>query len=232
MLHPEAELLTPALGLRRALLLLVSGAVGALLAVLLVPVLVPGLAGSLAGPSPKGYWYLSRAAGLAAYLLLWLSVVLGLLVSSKLSRLWPGGPTAVDLHQFSSVLGLAFSLFHALILLGDRYIRLDLAQLVLPFGAAPYRPLETGLGQLAFYLGVLVAFSFYVRRFIGYRVWRLLHHASFATYLLATLHGLTAGTDSLQPAVLAIYGSTTLSTYFLLVYRLLTAVPQPRRVTR
>ena len=79
---------------------------------------VPALATSLAGSEPKAFWYLARASRVVSYLLLWISVCLGLATSSRLSRLWPGGPLAVDLHQYTSLSAMAFSSFHALVLLG------------------------------------------------------------------------------------------------------------------
>jgi predicted ferric reductase len=176
------------------------------------------------GSSPKAYWYLSRASGFVAYLLIWLSVVLGLLITGKLSRVWPGGPPTVDLHQFSGLLGLAFAVFHGLILLGDRYVGYTPLQLLVPFAGLEYRPLAVGLGQIALYVGLLVGLSFYVRRYIGFRTWRLLHFGSFAVYVLITIHGLAAGTDVGSPVTLALYGATGLTTFFLTVFRILTSV--------
>ncbi|MFN8423771.1 MAG: hypothetical protein U0470_10465 [Anaerolineae bacterium] len=80
-----------------------------------------------------------------------------------MARLWPGGPTAFDLHQHVSLLSLAFAVFHALILLGDRYIDYTLATVLVPFASRDYRPIGVGLGQLAFYPLAVVGLSFYVR---------------------------------------------------------------------
>ena len=191
----------------------------------------PAITASLRGPEPPGYWYLSRASGLVAYVLIWLSVALGLLITGKLARLWPGGPAVADLHQYSGLLGMGFGLFHAAILLGDSYTSFTAAQLLLPFSTAGYRPPWVGLGQVAFYLGLLVVLSGYVRRRVGYRVWRLVHFSSFAVYLFATLHGLAAGTDSTQAPVFALYSLTASVTFFLTVYRVLSSVRIPRAVT-
>ncbi|RME46218.1 MAG: hypothetical protein D6791_08960 [Chloroflexi bacterium] len=220
--------LTPTVALESAILLLLGAALGALFAVVAAPQWVPGLAESLTGSSPKAYWYLARGSGLVAYWLLWLSVALGLAVTNKLSRVWPGGPAAVDLHQFTSLLALAFAVFHALILLGDHYIGYTLTRVLVPFASTDYRPIWVGLGQVGFYLAVPVAFSFYARRRIGYRAWRLLHYGSFAVYLLVTAHGLGAGTDAETPAIVGYYGLTGLFIYFLTVYRILVSVQRPR----
>lgn len=226
--QPEFEEWTGATTLENALLILLGAALGALFAVVIAPRWLPGLAASLTGPNPKAYWYLARGSGAVAYVLLWSSVALGLMITNKLSRVWPGGPTAVDLHQFVSLLALAFALFHALVLLGDRYIGYTLFQLLVPFASTAYRPLWVGLGQLGFYLALPVAFSFYVRRRIGHRTWRFLHYGSFGVYFLVTAHGLGAGTDANAPLMIALYGLTVLITYFLLVYRLLVSVQRPR----
>jgi predicted ferric reductase len=224
---------TPA-ALESALLVLLGTGLGALLGVALLHTLSwwPGLVASLTGPSPKASWYLSRAAGLVAYALLSLSVATGLLLTGKLGRAWPGGPTVADLHQYSGLLGLALTGLHVGVLLGDRYIGYTPLQLLVPFGSGDYRPLWVGLGQLAWYLGLLVYGSSLARRLIGYRAWRALHGCSFAAYLLATAHGLAAGSDSGQPVVLFLYSLSGLSILFLTSFRVLTSLGRPRPAPR
>ncbi len=213
----------PSVSLSGAVSMLAAAAAGALAAVLIVPSWLPGLAGSLLGPEAHAYWYLSRASAVVAYLLLWFSVALGLGVTNKMARVWPGGPTAVDLHQFASLLGFAFALFHALVLLGDRYIDYAIWNIAIPFGSLQYRPLPVGLGQVAFFLLVPVTLSFYARRWMGFRLWRTLHYGSFVVYLFITLHGLLAGTDTTTPWMLGLYIAAGVSVYLLLLYRILTA---------
>ncbi len=203
--------------------------VGVLVVALVAPHWLVGWWASLVAPEPKAFWYLSRIAGLVAYSLLSLSAILGLSVTNKLARVWPGGPAAVDLHQFASLLGLSFTAFHVLILLGDHYIGYTLTQLLIPFASTDYRPLWVGLGQIGLYIAVPVALSFYVRRWIGYRAWRSLHYATFGLYALTTLHGLLAGTDAQNPLVLALYGGTALAVVGLTVHRLRLTALQTRR---
>jgi predicted ferric reductase len=204
-------------------LLLVLGAavVGAGIAVAVLPAWVPALRTSLAGGEPKAYWYLARASALVAYSLLWLAMALGLTITNKLARVWPGGPTAFDLHQHTSLLGLAFGLFHGLILLGDHYIGYTLPQVLVPFAPTAYRPVWVGLGQLALYGLAGVGLSFYVRRRIGNRIWRLIHFLSFAVFTLALAHGLASGTDSTALWAQALYLFTGGSLLFLTTYRVL-----------
>jgi predicted ferric reductase len=218
--------LPPAMALPQFVGLLLAASVGAFAAVVVLPAWLPGLSASLLGEEPKAYWYLSRASALMAFVLLWLSMGLGLLTTSKLARAWPGGPMAFDLHQHTSLLGIAFALFHALILLGDRYTQYSLLQILVPFGSTVYRPLWVGLGQLGFYVMALVGFSFYARRSIGYRAWRLVHFASFLTFALALAHGVLSGTDSGSLVVRGLYWVAGGSVLFLSVYRVLLLGPR------
>lgn len=174
---------------------------------------------SLSGEQPKVFWYLSRTTALVGFALLWLSMLLGLAITTKTARLWPGGPAAADLHQYSSLLGLGFGCVHALLLLGDAYSNYTLAQLLVPFTSTQYRPVWVGLGQVGMYLGLLVALSFYARRAIGYRMWRLIHFASFAFFVLVVAHGVFSGTDSSTLWARSLYASSALSVLGLLLYR-------------
>lgn len=221
--HAELEQLPPAMPLPTLILMLLAVALGAFAAAIVLPNWLPGLSRSLLGSEPKAYWYLSRASAVVAYALLWLSMVLGLIITNRLARVWPGGPTAFDLHQFASLIGLAFALFHALILMGDKYINYNLAQVLVPFNSAGYKPVWVGLGQIGFYLLAIVGLSFYVRKRLGNRTWRLIHYLSFLTYVLALLHGIFAGTDTTVLAIQVFYWVTGASLLFLIVYRILIA---------
>ncbi len=213
------------------LLLLCAAAGGALAAAVVMPIWLPGLTQSLLGAEPKAFWYLARASGVVAYGLLWLTMVFGMVVSNKMARLWNGGPTAIELHQFLTWLAIAFGLFHALILMGDTYIRTTLWQVLTPFAYADYEPFWVGIGQIAFYLVLLIGLSVYVRKRLGYRTWRLLHHASGIAFLALTAHGILAGTDTLQPAILGMYLVAGVSVYFLLVVRIFSAIRLAKTVS-
>ncbi|HEY0603329.1 MAG TPA: hypothetical protein VGD58_10480, partial [Herpetosiphonaceae bacterium] len=67
--------------------LLMAAVIGAFAAVVALPQWLPGLSASLLGAEPKAYWYLSRSSALVAFGLLWLSMLLGLSITSKAARL-------------------------------------------------------------------------------------------------------------------------------------------------
>jgi predicted ferric reductase len=210
--------------LQSVLVMLFSAVAGALLAANLLPALVPGFLTSVSGEAPQAFWFLSRSSAFVAYLLLWLSMVFGLVITNRMARLWPGGPAAFELHQHTSLLAIAFSLFHALILIGDQYIQANLLGILLPFGLASYRPFWVGFGQLALYLSLLVTLTFYARKHIGGQRWKGIHLLSYGAFLLVMAHGLFSGTDTLTLGALVMYAVTALSALFLTIYRVLSAV--------
>ncbi len=206
------------------LMFLVAMTVGLLVAVLILPAWLPNMSFSLGGDAPKAYWYLSRATAFVSLSLLWLSMALGLGITNKMARLWPGAPAAFALHEYVSLLGLAFAAFHAIVILGDHYINFTLLQLLIPFSTVGYRPFWVGIGQIAFYTWAVLALTFYIRPIIGQKSWRFLHYGSFGMYLLGIFHGLFSGTDASAGWAQNYYWISVGSLLFLLTYRILAAV--------
>jgi predicted ferric reductase len=206
---------------------LIAGSMGALIGLVVAPIWSPSLTATLLGPSPKAYWYLSRASAFVALGLLWLSMMLGLLITDKISRSWPGAQAAFALHEYVSLLGLAFVGFHALILLGDHYIGYQLAQILIPFASQVYRPFWVGLGQVGLYVWAIVAITFYIRKGIGQSAWKLIHYASFFMFVVAIMHGLASGTDSASPWAQGAYWLMGASFFFLTVYRVVAGLSTP-----
>ena len=206
------------------LLLLMAMTIGLLVAILLLPAWLPNIAFSLQGNAPKAYWYLSRATAFVSLSLLWLSMALGLGITNKMARLWPGAPASFAIHEYVNLLGLAFAVFHAIVILGDHYIKFTLLQLVIPFSTVDYRPFWVGIGQIGFYTWAIIAATFYIRPLIGQKSWRFLHYGSFGMYLLGIFHGLFSGTDTGKVWAQNYYWISAASLVFLLMYRILVGV--------
>lgn len=206
------------------LFFLFASMLGLLAATLLLPLFLPNMAFSLNGESPKVYWYLSRATAFVSLSLLWLSMVLGLGITNKMARLWPGMPATFAIHEYVSLLGLAFALFHALILLGDHYINFSLLQLFIPFSTMDYRPFWVGIGQIGFYIWLIVALSFYIRPVLGQKFWRVLHYLSFGLYFIGIFHAIFSGTDTSMSWAQNYYWFSAGSLIFLLFVRIIGAV--------
>ena len=198
-----------------------------LIALPLLPAVISNLAYSFSGHAPKIYWYLSRAGGFIALSILWVSMAMGLGLTNKLARLWPGAPAAFAVHEYVSLLGLLFAAYHALVLIGDHYVDFSLPRLLVPFSIR-YETFWVGLGQVAFYTWVIVLLSFYVRQYIGQKTWRMIHYANFSTYMMGLFHGLFSGTDGTAGWAHLYYGISGGSLIALIVYRIYVTVHKPQ----
>ncbi|MBT3389604.1 MAG: hypothetical protein HN413_04260 [Chloroflexi bacterium] len=206
-------------------IILLAVAAGMLLSIYLLPEILPSLSYSIVGSDPKVFWYLSRGSAFVAYWLLWLSMALGLGLTGKMAKVWPGLLQAVDLHEFTSLLGLSAALFHGLILTGDSYIQFSRLQVLIPFASQGYKPIWVGIGQVAFYVWGFITLSFYVRKQIGAKTWRLIHLTSFLAFAIALAHGIASGTDSSTLWAGLMYWGSAGSLLFLLAYRVLVSLP-------
>lgn len=183
------------------------------------------LAAASASVSPL-LWYLTRATAVAAYVVLSLSAMLGMLrgvarnAGERLS--W----VTDELHQTLATLFFGLVLLHLITLIFDPFLPFSIANILLPVNE-PYKPFGVDLGVLALYTLVVVIFSSWVRRMIPYRFWRGLHFASFATFVLVTLHGILAGSDASQPWMRGIYAGAGCAVGFLVVMRWFTSRKRP-----
>ena len=219
----EYENVTSIISIQNLLIILLAIFFGVIAYIFIMPSVLPELSTSLTGQDPKFFWYLSRGSAIAAFCLLWLSMVIGLLMSNKIARVWFGNAIAYELHQFVSLLGIGFVIFHAMILLGDRYIGFNLVSLFLPFMNTNYRPLWVGLGQISFYFWIIIAFSFYVRSKLGTKIWRGIHYISFALYFFGLIHGIMSGTDTGSLWAAGMYWLSGAVLLFLVTYRVLSS---------
>ncbi|MCC6380991.1 MAG: ferric reductase-like transmembrane domain-containing protein [Dehalococcoidia bacterium] len=188
-------------------------------ATLFLGALLGGLALRLGGDYGTAPWMISRVSGLVAFALLSASVVFGLLQSTKAADGWLSRPFVFAIHQFVSVLSVTFIGLHAGSLLFDGFLQFGPARLLIPF-LSLYRPFWVGLGVIAGWLAAIVTASFWMRSRVGQKRWRALHYASFAAYVLALVHGITAGSDTGLAAVQLLYIGSGAAVAGLLTYRL------------
>ena len=178
--------------------------------------------------NPQVFWLASRALGIVAIVLLSVSVSLGLAMSGRLLRR-PGLPAQLKrYHEASTLVTLGLIAAHGGVLLLDGYLRPSVAEVTLPF-ALGYRPFWTGLGVIGGWLALILAGSFYVRRWIGVKTWRWLHRWTLAVYILALAHVIGAGTDGHSPWMLALLTALVAPNIFALAYRMLRGRPKPAR---
>ncbi len=173
-------------------------------------------------------WLVERLAGFLAYFAVAGSVLYGLLLSTKILDAIAHRPITFNLHQDLASVGLGLAGVHGALLALDKTVPFSLPQIAVP-GLAPHAPLAVAVGQVAFYLMVVVIASFYARRRIGQRTWRVLHYLTFLAFVGATAHGLGAGTDSRAAWAWWIYVASTVAVVFLFGYRLVVSIGMRRQ---
>ncbi|MEZ5235987.1 MAG: ferric reductase-like transmembrane domain-containing protein [Acidimicrobiales bacterium] len=158
------------------------------------------------------WWYLARAGGIVAWVLLAASMIWGLLLSTKLLGRRPHPAWVTDLHRFLGGLSVVFTAVHVAALVLDSYVSFGPAEVLVPF-ASHWRPAAVAWGVIATYLLVAIEVTSLLRHRLPRRAWRATHLLSFPLFGLGTLHALTAGTDAGTVAwqlVLAMAGATVL----------------------
>ena len=139
------------------------------------------------------WWYTARAGGIVAWALASLAVIGGLQLSTRLVRR-PAPAWVLDVHRFVGGLAVIFTAIHVLGLLIDTYIGFGPADVLVPF-VSSFKPGAVALGIVAMYLLVAVKLTSLAMKRMSRRTWHAVHLSSFGLFALATVHGLTSGTD-------------------------------------
>ncbi len=169
-------------------------------------------------------WDIARAGGFTAYILLMLSVAIGLALTMQLQSpsFWPRILNS-ELHNFVTLLALIFTTIHVLAVIVDPFTSFGLNEVFIPF-VSHYRPVWMALGIVALYLGLAIGLSTWLRRWIGYSWWRRLHVLTLVVFALVTVHGIAIGSDTQSWWGFAIYAVSIALVAGLLIRRLLVPV--------
>jgi predicted ferric reductase len=182
-----------------------------------------------AAVGPSTYWYLTRATGTVALLLLSAAVALGVLdVSRYSSPRWPR--FLLDaLHRNVSLLAVAFLAVHVITTVLDSFAPISLLAAFVPFTSS-YRPFWLGLGAVSFDLLLALVVSSLMRRRFGFSAWRATHWLAYACWPIALLHGLGTGSDVKSSWMLLISGGCVLAVIAAVVTRTLQGWPRRARI--
>jgi predicted ferric reductase len=148
--------------------------------------------------SSQVWWYVARSSGIVAAGLVSLSVVWGLLLSTRLLDRRPSPKWLLDLHRHLGGLAVVFTGFHLAGLVADSYVQFDLVSLVLPM-ASDWKPGPVAWGIVALYLLAAVEITSLMAKHLSRRVWHGIHLLSYALFWMVSIHGATAGTDASSP---------------------------------
>ncbi|OEU95954.1 ferric reductase-like transmembrane domain-containing protein [Streptomyces oceani] len=157
------------------------------------------------------YWmyWMCEAFGWSGLLWAWITVMLGLIRSSRRLGWLPVSVARIEKwHRTTSLTTIALMFAHAFWLFAE-FVRANEDQrgwggrtwsaFVDTFVPGAYAS-GTGrvailIGLLAFYLAIPLGLAFYARRSIGVRTWRVLHASILVVYVLSVWHTLLYGTN-------------------------------------
>ena len=164
-------------------------------------------------------WYATRASGIVTLILLTLTMILGLLTTSRAqARNWPGFAQQ-EIHRRISIIAVVFLAIHVLTSILDTYVHIGWFALVVPF-ASPYSRFWVGLGTIALDLMVAVFVSSLLRGRLKPGTWRGIHWLAYASWPLALAHTFGLGTDSRELWVIVLGLLCVLSVGVALAWRL------------
>jgi sulfoxide reductase heme-binding subunit YedZ len=173
-------------------------------------------------------WILLRAAGIGAYLMLFLSVAWGLVSTTSLVTKHVSKRSSTLFHQFCATVGVALILVHVILLVVDSYMPFRWLDVLVPMRSS-FRPGAIAMGVVAMYGAVIVLVSSWLRKPLGTKIWRAIHLLSVPAFTLALAHGVFAGTDTGRSWMWATYAATGLLVFFLVAVRGLSYGYRPPR---
>jgi sulfoxide reductase heme-binding subunit YedZ len=164
-------------------------------------------------------WYLLRATGVVALLLLTIVFALGIATSKRFRPkglpLW----VTTTLHRNASLLAVAFLALHVVTTVIDPDASVGVLSVVVPFTSS-FAPFWIGLGAVALDLMVALLVTSLLRHRMSFAAWRAVHWAAYAAWPLAIAHGLGSGTDASTPWLRAVNASSIFIAGAALVWRL------------
>jgi methionine sulfoxide reductase heme-binding subunit len=164
-------------------------------------------------------WYATRASGLMALILLTVTMVLGLVTTSRArARNWPGFAQQ-ELHRRASILAVVFLGIHVLTSVLDTYVNISWASIVIPF-TSQYGRFWVGVGAVSLDLLLAVFVSSLLRTRMNPSAWRALHWLAYLSWPIALAHTFGMGTDSREGWVIVLGAACVLSVAVALAWRL------------
>ena len=149
------------------------------------------------------WWWVARSSGMVAAVLIALTLVWGLLLTTKAIPRKGMPAWLTDMHRMLGGLAVAFIAVHTVALFLDSYAHFAWAELFVPFQSA-YRAGAVAWGIGAFWLLLVVEGTSLLQRRMPRKLWRGLHFLSYPVAVMVACHAMTAGTDAGNPLFRAV----------------------------
>jgi sulfoxide reductase heme-binding subunit YedZ len=139
-------------------------------------------------------WYLSRATGVVALVLLTATTFLGVLVAGRAKSKLPAFARA-DAHRYISTVTVAFVAIHVVTAMLDPYVNIGWAAVVVPLTSS-YERAGIAIGTVGADVLLAVGISSALRTRVPAQVWRAVHWGAYLCWPTAVAHALAMGPDT------------------------------------
>lgn len=173
-------------------------------------------------------WWTSRATGFLAYVALWASMILGLMISARGLDGVINRKTVLELHQQWTLSAAIAIAVHVAVIVTDPYVDMSWRGAAIP-GDSVYMPGSVALGTIGMWGVAVLAISSWLQRRVGYTTWRVIHASAFGTFVISLVHGYLAGTDSATLGAQALYVGTAALLLGGVLFRVLYFPTKPAR---
>ena len=150
---------------------------------------------------PQIWWYVTRASALIAWVLLVISVMWGILLSTRVLKPKDNPGWLLDLHRWMSGLSVVFVGLHMFSLYMDQYAHFTVPDLFIPLHSQYAKieslgPMPIALGVLCFYLMIAVQSTSLIMKVLPRKFWKALHYLSYVVVIVVSFHAGWSGTDT------------------------------------
>ena len=144
---------------------------------------------------PQFWWWVSRATGMVAAILLVASLVWGVLISTRALKPIDRPVWLLAMHRWFSALACVLIVMHMLALVADNFVHFSWVDLFVP-GMASWKTTPVALGVVAFWLIAVVQATSLVQKRMPRELWKFIHYFAYVAVWLTSLHGALAGSDA------------------------------------
>jgi DMSO/TMAO reductase YedYZ heme-binding membrane subunit len=145
--------------------------------------------------NPQLWWYLARATGIVAWVMLVASVVLGVLLATRVLKPADRPAWLLAMHRWISAIAITCTALHLVGLAADSYVHFGWTEMFVP-GASPWKTGAVAVGIGGFWLLAIVQISSMMMKRIPRRLWKGIHYASYLVVWMVSVHAGMAGTDA------------------------------------
>jgi DMSO/TMAO reductase YedYZ heme-binding membrane subunit len=167
------------------------------------------------------WWWVSRASGIVAWLVVAAAVLWGLLASTKFIRRRGVPAWVLDLHRYLGTLTIVFVAIHVGSIYADSFVKFGPRELFVP-SASTWRPHAVNWGIFSTYLLVAIQTTSWMMRKLPRKLWHRIHVLSLPMIVMATVHAFLAGSDRHNRAVQWGALVVLMAVLFLLAVRIVT----------